>query len=76
MPSSLILGGTYGRILDFSFGSRTENGHEMAVEFVSGADFRHVLHHRSSVTCLKGSWGKVWQENGPRLKLKFRFLFS
>ena len=25
------LGGTYGRILDFSFGSRTDNGHEMTL---------------------------------------------
>ena len=36
----LLLGRTYGGILDFSFGGRTENGHDMALELVSGADFR------------------------------------
>ena len=34
---------TYGRILDFSFGGRTEDGHEMVLELVSGADFRCVF---------------------------------
>ncbi len=33
-------GGTYWQILDCSFGGRTKNGHEMALEFVPGADFR------------------------------------
>ncbi len=33
-------------ILDFSFGGRTENGHEMALELLSGADFSCILHNR------------------------------
>jgi hypothetical protein len=52
-----ILGRAYGRVLDFSFGSRTENGYDMAFEFVSAADFRYVLHHFSRLTRLKGSLG-------------------
>ena len=47
----------------------------MVLELVSGADFRCVLHHFSSLTCLKGSWGQVWPESGPKPKLKFRFQF-
>ena len=35
-----FLGGTHDRILDFSFWGRTEKGHEMDLELVSGADFR------------------------------------
>ncbi len=66
-----ILGRKYGRVLDFSFGGRTENGHEMVLEMVSGVDFETVLHHLSSLTWLRGSWGQVWQENGPKPKLKF-----
>ncbi len=31
---------TYGMNLDFRFGARAENGHEMALELVSGSDFR------------------------------------
>ena len=42
-PLLRSLGGTYGRILDFSFGGRTENGHEMVLEWVSGVDFTFVL---------------------------------
>ncbi len=61
-----ILGRTYGGILDFSFGARTENGHEMVLDLASGADFGYVLNHFSSLTCLKGSWGQVWPEHGPK----------
>ncbi len=68
-----LLGRTYGRILDFCFGGRIENGHEMVLESVSEADFMCVLHHLSSLTCLKWSWGQVWPENGPKPKLKFIF---
>jgi hypothetical protein len=39
------LGRTYGRILDFSFGGRAENRYEMALELVSGADSKCILHH-------------------------------
>ncbi len=39
----------------------------MVLELVSGADFRCVLHHLSSLTRLKGSWGQVWPENNPKL---------
>jgi hypothetical protein len=67
-------GRTYGRILYLSLGDRTENGHETAIYLVSGADFRGVLHHLLSLTRLKGSWGQVWAENGPKpIKLKSRF---
>ncbi len=71
-PNS-VLGRTYGGILDFSFGGRTENRYEMTLELVSGADFTCVLHHLSSLTRLEGSLGQVWPENGPKPKLKFIF---
>ncbi len=29
----------------------------------------------ASLTCLTGSWGPVWPENGPKPKLNFRFYF-
>ncbi len=70
-----MLGRTVGRIFDFSFGGRTAHGHEMALELVPGADLRCVLHHFSSLTCLKGSWGQVWPESDPNPKLKSRFQF-
>ncbi len=44
------LGRTYGRNLAFVFGGRTENGHEMTLYFVPGADIRCALHHFSSLT--------------------------
>ncbi len=65
----LILGRTYWRILDFSFGGRTENGHEMALELVSGVDFRCIVHHVSSLTRLKRSWGQVCTQNLHRRSL-------
>ncbi len=72
-----LLGRTYGRILDFSFGGRTENGHGMVLELVSGSDFRCVLHHLASLTRLKGSWGQVWPANGPKpTKTAFYILVS
>ncbi len=70
------LGRTYGMISDFSFGGRTENGHEMVFELVFGVDVRCLLHHFSSLTCLKGSWGQVWPGHGPKPKLKFSLLVS
>ncbi len=59
----------YGRILDFSFGGRTEHRYEMAFELVSGAGFRCVLHLLSSLTRLKRGWGwgQVWPGNGPKV---------
>ncbi len=74
-PYKFILGMTYGRILDFGFGGRSDNRYEMALELVLGADFRGVLHHDSSLNRFEGSWGQVGPENGPKPKLKFRFLF-
>ncbi len=62
VKAKATLGRTSGRILDFSFGARTENGHEMGLRLVSGADSSCVLHHFSILTCLKGSWGQVWPE--------------
>ncbi len=73
--SVLKLCRTYGRILDFSFGGRTENRYEMALEMVSGAAFRGVLHHLLNLTRLKAYWGQVWPENSPKPKLKSRFEF-
>ncbi len=70
-----VLGRTYGRILDLSFGGRTENGHKVVFEFVSGADFTCLLHHVPSLTRLKGSRGQVWSKSGRKLKLKLRFVF-
>ncbi len=55
----ILFGRTYWRILDFSFGGRTENRFEVASEVVSGADPMCVLHHFYSLTRLKGSWGQV-----------------
>ncbi len=37
--------------------------HEIALELVSRADFRWVLHHVSSRSRLKGSWGPVCPED-------------
>ncbi len=37
-----VLGRTYGRILDSSFGGRTENGHEMVLDLVYRAHFFKV----------------------------------
>ncbi len=33
---------------------------------VYGANFRCVLHHASSLTHLKGSWGQLWKKTGPK----------
>ncbi len=71
----LIMGRTCGRILDFSFRSRTENYHGIAVEFVSEVVLRCVLHHCSSLTHLKGSWGQMLPESGPKFEHKGRFEF-
>jgi len=40
----------------------TGNGHEIALELVSGAHFGRVLRHFLGPTRLKGSWGQVRQE--------------
>ncbi len=68
-----VAGRTYGRIVDFSFGGRTENGRGTVLYLVSGAESRCTPHHYSSLTRLKGSWGQVWPDNDPKLKLKFIF---
>jgi hypothetical protein len=60
------LGRTYGRILDFSFGSRTGNGHERAFELVSGVDLRCPSTPCFERDPLKGVVGQVWPENGPK----------
>jgi hypothetical protein len=60
-------------MLDCSFGGRTENRYEVALELVSGADFRCVLHNYSSLSRFKVSWGQVLPEKDPKPKLKFRF---
>jgi hypothetical protein len=76
MPEGVLsvnwVGRTYGSILGFSFGGRTENRFEMALGLVSGADFRHILQPFSSLTRLPGSWGQVWPESGPKPKLRCR----
>ncbi len=50
-----------------------ELAHEVALQLVYGANFRCVLYHFSSLTRLKGSWGKLWPKTDPKqqqLKLK------
>ncbi len=46
----------------------------MVFEFVSWADYGCVLHHFSSLTRLKGSWGQVWPKTGQNFNLYFSFL--
>ncbi len=43
-----FLSWTYGRILDFSFGGRTETAHEIALESASRFNFRGFAQHLSS----------------------------
>jgi hypothetical protein len=49
--------------------ARKEYGNETTFDFVSGVDFRYVLHHLSSLTRFKGSWGRVWPESSPKTKI-------
>jgi hypothetical protein len=67
------MGRTYGRILDFSSCGRTENRYAMLFQWVSRVDFRCVLHHFSSLTCLNGSWAKIWSGSDPKPKVKSIF---
>ncbi len=46
------------------------NGHETALQLVSGANFGPVLHHFSSSTRLDGSQGQVWPEIGQQLHIQ------
>ncbi len=48
------------RILAFRLRGRIGKGHEIALQLVSGADFRRVLHRFSAR--LEGSWGHAWPE--------------
>ncbi len=50
----------------FTCGSGPENGHETALELVSGANFGCVLHHFSSPTRWNGSRGQVLPETGQK----------
>ncbi len=61
-PYRFILSRSHIRILDFSVDGGKES-HAMALSLFSWADFRRVLHHLSSRTRLKRSWGQVWQES-------------
>ena len=55
---------------------RFRGGHEIILYLVSGANFRCVLHHFSSLTRWNRSRGQVRPEHGrKRPKLKFYFLF-
>ena len=47
-----------GILLFKVFRLKPENGHQMALEVVSGAHFGCTLHHFSSWTRLRGSWGR------------------
>jgi hypothetical protein len=38
----------------------------MGVELVYGANFKCVLHHFSSLTRLKGSWGQLGPKTDPK----------
>ncbi len=55
------------RNLDFSFGGRTENHYETALELVSGADFKCVLHHFPSLARLEGLGAKFGRETTQNL---------
>jgi hypothetical protein len=48
----------------------------MVLELASGVDLRCLLHYFSSLTCLKGSWGQVRPENGPKPKRKERTILA
>ncbi len=63
-------------IFDFSFGGRTENGHEMVFELVSGADLACVLHHFLSLTCLTGFGGQVFAGQLPKTETNIYILVS
>jgi hypothetical protein len=54
----------YGANFCFWFGPGVS--HEMALELVYGANFRCGLHHISSLTRLKGSWGQLWSKTNPK----------
>ena len=65
------------RHFKFVFWPRPGNGHEMTLKLVSGANFRSVLHHFSSLTHWSGSRGQVRPETDrkrPKLRLWFLFL--
>ena len=49
----------------FEFWLGPGTNHEMALELVYGANFMCVLHHFSSLTCLKGFWGQLWPKTDP-----------
>jgi hypothetical protein len=74
MPKTLVsalgafglLSGSHNRIVDLSFDGGPEKCHEMAVEWVSWAEFRRVLHHFSSRTRMEGSCGPAWLEDGRK----------
>ncbi len=52
-------------------GSGPENGHETALELVSGANFGCVLHHLSRPTRWNGSWGQVRPEICQKTNKKY-----
>ncbi len=69
----------HSAILDLSCFGRDEerHGYEMGLDLVSGANFRCVLLHFSSLTRYNKSKGQVWLRNGrkrPTLKLCFLLL--
>ena len=53
---------------------KIENGHERALELVSGANFGCVLHHFSGPTHLEGSRGQVRQGIGQKPRKQVLFL--
>jgi hypothetical protein len=71
-----LLGRTHVSIVDFRFGARTETGHEMALDLVSGVDFRCALHHVSILPRSRGLGAKCGQKtahNRPKLNSMFWF---
>ena len=56
------------------FWPRPGNGHDMALDLVSGANFRCVLYHCSSLTRWSGSRGQDWPENNRKIQnLNYNF---
>ncbi len=67
-----------GSTLTLTFGSGPENGHETALELVSGANFGCVLHHFSSPARLDWSRGQVLPElvQNPKIQIIILIKFS
>ncbi len=59
----------------FCIGSGPDNGHETALELVSGANFGRVLHHFSIPTRWNGSRGQVRPATGQKPNRNYDFYY-